>query len=183
MALRRIHASRGYTLVELLIVIVIMGIAGALVVPSFSQTGVLRVQSAVRMIVSDITSAQSDAVAFQRGMGIIFYDEPTGPRYVLAEVNGNRLDPDLDRVLERRLTGGEFGECVFSAIGFSSNQVVFDGLGGPVDSPGSATPAGTGFIEVRGSGLTYRISVEAYTGRVTVADVTPSGEEGGESGS
>jgi len=174
--------SRAYTLVELLIVIVIMGIAGAMVVPSFSQTGVLRVQSAVRLIVSDITSAQSDAVAFQRGMGIIFYDEPTGPRYVVAEVNANVLDPELNRIVERRLTGGEFGECSFSSIGFPSNQVVFDGLGGPVDAPGSQTPAGTGFIEISGRGQRYRISVEAYTGRVTVTDVTGT-SEGEETGS
>jgi prepilin-type N-terminal cleavage/methylation domain-containing protein len=57
------RARRAYTLVEMLITVVILAIAAALVIPSMGQTGVLRVQGALRMVVSDLTTAQSDAVA------------------------------------------------------------------------------------------------------------------------
>lgn len=173
---RRQHGSaRAYTLVEVLVVVTVLGIAGALVVPSFSQTGVLRVQAAVRTIVSDLTVAQSDAVAFQRGMGVIFYPGESVPRYVVAEVNGTTLDPDLDRVLERRIVGAESGNAVLESVNLNNNTVIFDGLGGPVASPGSATPANTGWIDLAGSGQRFRISIEAFTGRVTVADLGEGG--------
>ncbi|MFN9974149.1 MAG: Tfp pilus assembly protein FimT/FimU, partial [Phycisphaerae bacterium] len=57
------NRRRGYTLVEVLIVVTVLGIAGAVAAPAFSQTGVLRVQAALRSIVADISEAQSDALA------------------------------------------------------------------------------------------------------------------------
>lgn len=167
---------RGYTLVEVLIVVVVLGIAGAMVVPSFSQTGVLRVQGAVRMIVSDITVAQSDAAALQRGRGIVFVDDDADPRYVIAEVRGTALDTDNSRIETRRLGGERFGGVQFETIDLPNSTVVFDALGGPVAAPGSTTPAGTGFVELSGLGQRYRVTIEAYTGRVTVQNVTPTEE-------
>ena len=65
-------ARRAFTLVELLIAVTVMGIAGALVIPSMSQVGALRGQTAVRTIVADITYAQSEALAHQRRYVIVF---------------------------------------------------------------------------------------------------------------
>ena len=164
-------SSRGYTLVEVLIVVVILGIAGAMVIPSFGQTSVLRVQGAVRTLVSDITVAQSDAIAFQRGMGIVFYPDPAQSRYVMCEVNGTRMDTELDRISERVIGGDRFGGTAFSNISLANNRLIFDEMGGPVISPGSDTVAPTGTIDVTGSGQTFRLSIEAYTGRVTIAAI------------
>ncbi len=58
--------ARAYTLVEVLVIVVILGILGTMVVPTVSPAAELRAQSAVRTLVSDITFAQSDAMAFQR---------------------------------------------------------------------------------------------------------------------
>lgn len=159
---------RAYTLVEVLIVVVILGVAGAMVIPSFGQTGVLRIQGAVRTLVSDITVAQSDAIAFQRGMGIVFYPEAENSRYVICEVNGTRMDTELDRIAERQVGGDQFGGAIFSAISLADNRLIFDEMGGPVVSPGSDTVAPTGTIDISGMGQTFRVSIEAYTGRVTV---------------
>ncbi|MFK7885090.1 MAG: type II secretion system protein, partial [Phycisphaerales bacterium] len=43
----------GYTLIEVLIVVVAMGIAGAVVIPSMGGAHVLKVQAAVRSVVAD----------------------------------------------------------------------------------------------------------------------------------
>lgn len=160
--------ARAYTLVEVLIVVVILGIAGAMVIPSFGQTSVLRIQGAVRTLVSDITVAQSDAIAFQRGMGIVFYADADNSRYVMCEVSGNRMDTELDRLAERTIAGDRFGGAAFSNITLANNRLIFDEMGGPVLSPGSDTVAPTGTIDITGSGQTFRLSIEAYTGRVTV---------------
>lgn len=166
--MRRQTHRTAYTLVEMLIVVTVLGIAGALIVPSFASTDVLRVQGAVRTIVSDLTVAQSDAIAFQQGRGIIFYDDPADPRYIVAEVNGTTLDPALDMVTERRLGGSAFGFLQIEAINMPDDTLIFDELGGPVTTPGGSTPAAAGWIDLIGSGQRFRIHVEAYTGRVTV---------------
>lgn len=168
---RRARAARGYTLIEVLIVVVILGIAGAMVVPSFAQTGVLRVQGAVRMLVADITVAQSDAIAFQRGTGIIFFPDNANSRYVVADVNGTRMDAVLDRVSEQQIGGDRFGGTTLSSVQFANNMLVFDEMGGPVLSPGVDTIAPTGWVDISGMGETFRISVEAYTGRVSVRTI------------
>jgi len=157
-----------YTLIELLLVIVILGISSAMVVPSISSTNVLRVQSAVRSIVADIAYAQSDALARQEGRAIIF-DVATSS-YAVVEVKGPTLFPSTDTVLRRSLRQVDAkGDSHIAAVDFEgTNMIVFDSLGGPVQGPGSTTPGNGGTVTITGSGSTFIIGVEAYTGRVTV---------------
>lgn len=131
--------QRAYTLVELLVVVAVMGIAGALIVPSFASTDALRVQGAIRTIVADMTEAQSDAIAFQRGRALVFV--PDEHRYVIAEVNGSTIDLATDTLDQRRLNIDTFGFTRIDAITFPSNMLVFDALGGPVTAPESGVAA------------------------------------------
>jgi prepilin-type N-terminal cleavage/methylation domain-containing protein len=159
---------RAYSLVEMLVVIVILGIAGAMLVPTFGQTDTLRVQSAVRTVVSDITIAQSDSMAFQRGCGVQF-TLGTESHYVTALVNGNSMDTDLDRITSQTIAGPSFGNVTFSDTNMTNNQLIFDEMGSPVRlATGQTAP--TQWIDVNGQRQTYRITVEAYTGRVIVAE-------------
>lgn len=176
-AARRTH---GYTLLEVLVVVAVLGVAGAMVVPSMSQTGVLRVQAAVRTIVADITFAQSDALAYQRRRGIVFLVEENG--YVLTEVNGPTIDIDTDALYSPDLPDGRYhvriaaqqfaGAQITSADFDGDNVLVFDELGGPVLTPDGDAPSAGGSIYVSGSGFIFRIDIEAYTGRVTVERVS-----------
>jgi prepilin-type N-terminal cleavage/methylation domain-containing protein len=167
----RVHSMfrRAYTLVEMIIVIAVLGIAAALVIPSMGQTGVLRVQGAIRTIVADIAIAQSDTIAYQKGRAIIFHNEdPANPRYVVCEVNGPNIDENLDKIREQKLGGEEFGHSQFDHINLGQSMIVFDELGGPVSAPQSSTPAPAQSFEIVGSEQRFRINIEAYTGRVTV---------------
>jgi type II secretory pathway pseudopilin PulG len=156
-----------YTLIEVLVLVVILGIAAALIVPNMRSTDVLRVQAAVRTVVSDITVAQSDAVAYQQGRAIVFY--PADNRYVTVEVRGAQINPALDRLWETRFEGGEFGDSRLAAVDFMGGvTLIFDELGAPVTTPGGNNPAPTGSVVIEGSGQRFRVDVEGYTGRVTV---------------
>ncbi len=183
---RRISTRRhGYTLVEMLIVVVILGIAGALVIPSMGQVGVLRVQSAVRQIVAQITEAQSDALAYQRGRAIVF-DKDAGS-YSIVEVVGETIDPEHNTIDRGTITGGEYGDAAMISVDFGqgSSTLIFDEFGAPTTRAGENTPPPTGTIMVRGSGQEFRIQVDGYTGRVTVTDmgvVSGSGSGSGSSG-
>lgn len=171
----------GYTLVEVLIVVTILGIAGAMVVPAFSQTGVLRTQAAVRTIVSDITTAQSDALAHQVGRAIQFI--PSSGEYRTAEVKSTNVDFNLDLLGQTVITGETFGNTVMTAAHFGTGTTLYlDEMGSPETSAMSGIPAAAGYVDIQGTGQRYRINVEAYTGRVTVQSMPvtpPSGGGGG----
>lgn len=181
--MRRIHhpntaqvALRGYTLIEVLIVVVIMGIAGAVVAPSMSQAGVLRIQAAVRMIVSDITFAQMDALGYQEQRAIVF--DVDANIYTLIQVNGSTIDVDADALYDIKgpgqryiidLNDEKYGGTVIESASFDGDAtLIFDEMGGPVSAPGTSNLSDGGSIVLAGPLSRWRINIAAFTGRVTV---------------
>jgi prepilin-type N-terminal cleavage/methylation domain-containing protein len=169
---------RAYTLIEVLMVVTVLGIAATMVVPAFSQTNTLRLQAAVRMIVADITQAQSDAVAMQNGQTITFRADG----YTIAPLTGDSIDTARDVVVERTIGGEEFGGAQIRNITLNESILTFDGMGGPIQEPGSDVAAGTGTLEVFASGQAYRITIEAFTGRVTVTAIENIREDANDAG-
>lgn len=169
-------ARAGYTLVELLLVVALMGLAAALVVPSMDSADALRVQAGVRSIVADITFAQSDALAYQEGRAIVF--DPENNSYTVCEVNGVTVDPATDAIwingypnnrYEVQFGDRRYADAVIESVDFDGNTtLVIDALGGPVMSPGSDEPGNGGSIIVVGSQSRFSIDVAPFTGRVTV---------------
>jgi prepilin-type N-terminal cleavage/methylation domain-containing protein len=186
---RGVPRRRGFTLLELLAVVTILGIAAALLIPSMSQTGILRVQAAVRTIISDITFAQADAVAFQERRAIVF-DVDTSS-YRLVQVPGDTIDVELNTMYDPGRENGRyivnfndaiFGGARITAVNFDGgNTLIFDALGGPVADAAGDEPGSGGTITVVGSGSTFTIGIEAFTGRVTATRVeAPPGNDGGD---
>lgn len=181
---------RAFTLIEVMIVVILLGIAGALVIPSMSQTGVLRIQAAVRTIVADITFMQGEAVAYQGRRAMWFgkvaqwnaatssWTFVNGNGYVLAEINGPTLNLNVDYMIEpgklgrpyfRNFDDDRFGGAVLSAANFDGNALlIFDELGGPVANLTGPIPSIGGSVTITGSGAMFVLQVEPYTGRVTV---------------
>jgi len=168
---------RGYTLVEVLVVVTILGIAGAIVVPSIGSTNVLRIQSAVRTIVADITYAQTDALAYQERRALVFDDDTNA--YSLVEVVNGVIDVENNTMFDPQRPGGRyrvdmnlplFGDTRLANVDFDgTSTLIFDAIGGPVAGPSSDTPSAGGSIDLIGTDSAFRISVEPFTGRVQVA--------------
>lgn len=189
--------STGFTLIEVLLVVVLLGIAGVLVIPSMSQAGVLRVQSSVRTLVSDVAFLQSDAVAYQSRRAIVFGVVPRyeaasdswtfveGNGYTLAEVRSAELNletdalPDPDdpmRPYGRDFDRAEFGGATIFDAGFNGGSIlIFDELGGPVAELDGPEPGNGGSVFISGSGAVFRVDVQAYTGRVRVTRTSDIG--------
>ena len=159
----------GFTLIEVLIAIVIMGIAGAIIVPHMLASGTLGVQAASRMVIADILFAQNDAISQQADRQVFF--DTTGNQYRLADGSGNTLTVDwkggagegqnyvVDFANDNRFSGIQIQNVDF---GVGSQRLVFDALG---------TPASGGKLEVAFQGVVYQIDVAPFTGRVTIHQI------------
>lgn len=180
--------SRGFTLIELLVTVVVLGIAGALVIPSMTQTSTLRVQAAVRTVIADITFVQADAIAFQARRAIWFGMVPVrsngtwtyveGNGYTVAEVTGPQLDlstaamldpDDNRRPLGRNFSDGRFGGATIESPSFDgAGLLIFDELGGPVRELSGDEAGSGGTVNIASPVATYTVNIAPITGRVTV---------------
>jgi prepilin-type N-terminal cleavage/methylation domain-containing protein len=178
---------RAYTLIELLIVIGILGLAGALLIPHLVQGDTLTIQGVVRQIIADITFAQSDALAHQEYRRLHFYDDGTG--YCIYRIPdgglGTSFDADTaDYVNDPLAPAGEFDAYVvrfdqdegYEGITISEVKIdgdkqfiSFDELGGTVTT--TASPGTGGTIIVSSPNSKFEITIAGFTGKLTVKEL------------
>ncbi len=164
---RAFRGRHGFTIIELMVLLVILGIAAALVVPHIASSSTFEAQGAARAIMADLYTAQNGAISEQVVRKVIF--DVANDRYSVTDAT--------DTPLAASWLGGaytvDFGaQSSFKGVSISaadfggSTTVSFDELG---------TPSSGGTIDIRAGGLTYRITVTAFTGRVTVDQVVSGG--------
>lgn len=155
----------GYTLVEVLIIVAILGVAAAIVVPQMLAAGTLGVQAAARVVIADILFAQNDAIAQQRTRKVVF--DPANESYVLTDENdavltARWINSDANNYVVDFEEDSRFQGVVIVSANFGGatpQTLEFDDLGGPLNG---------GTIEIEFNGDRYRITVASFTGRVTV---------------
>ena len=177
-----------FTLVEVLIVVAVIGLIGAVVVPHMLRGSTLVAQAATRAIVADIGFARSQAVAKQQTIRVVFH--PDKNAYALVDEQGNPLESRVNYNEGRQYvvdfeTGSRFEGVEIVSVelgpsgsngnwqktyldqvdlvssGFDARQVVsFADLG---------TPDSGGRIVLRCNDARYVIDITAFSGRVTVA--------------
>lgn len=172
------HARHAFTLIEVLVTVAILAIAAAMVIPAMGTTGVLKVQGAIRQIVSDITFAQSDAISMQQGRAVKF--DPSTNSYRIVQVIGSTTDDsntlyDPSRGGGRyvvNLNDGDYNGATIASTTLSNNILIFDDMGTPVTTAGGNTPSTGGKIVILTADSRHELLIEAYTGRTTIRKVS-----------
>lgn len=178
---------RGYTLIELIMVVALLGTAASLLIPQLLGLGRFETSSAVRRLMADLTFAQSEALAAQSYHRIHFFEDGRGYCLVrVADVDFNTpFDPMTadyvsdpsgtvrggGRFVVDYLADPRFGSVSMSEVDLSdgSRAITFDALGGTVEAPG--TPAGQGKIVVTGEDAQFEIMIAPVTGKLSVLRV------------
>jgi prepilin-type N-terminal cleavage/methylation domain-containing protein len=185
--LRSATTRRAYTLIELIIVIALLGLAGSMLVPQIVGRHSMVAQAAVRKIISDLSFAQSDALSHQEFRRVHFYDDGSG--YCIVRVTDETFDDDFDAdtadyVIDPLSPGGDASSYIVDfvaddrfegvsisavAIDGGAEFITFDQLGGTV-MDGSAPGVGGSFV-VSAADASYKINIAPFTGKLTVEKV------------
>ena len=149
---------------EMMVVLVIMAVAGAMVIPLVVDSGGMQALSAARMLASDLQYAQNVAMTSQRAVTVTF--DPSGDSYTVSNASGPLIHPMTNSayVVDYHAQSGFDRVDIVSANFAGGQAVTFDELGSP-DNAGSVT--------IRGGPDVYRVDVAAVTGTVTVTKTGP----------
>lgn len=168
--------AHGYTLIEVLITVTIMGIAAAIVVPNMLRGGTLGVQAGARIIIADLLFAQNEAMAQQSTRRVVFDSDDNSYRvekydagasaWVLEfnpalGIGGDQQNYEVDFDEDNRFSGVDIVSADFNG----TTTVTFDDLG---------NPSSGGTVRLRFDEHVYEVKVAPFTGRVTVERVTGS---------
>jgi prepilin-type N-terminal cleavage/methylation domain-containing protein len=151
----------GFTIVEVVIVVVIIGIAALIAVPMMSSAASLQIRSAANMIAADIEYARSMAISRGQNYKVVF--DKDADSYKIVDQSDNVIQHPvkkgftyvIDFQNESRLDRVDIISANFNA----DQTVIFDCLGSP-DSGGS--------VVLQADGTTRTVTVEPVTGFISI---------------
>jgi prepilin-type N-terminal cleavage/methylation domain-containing protein len=158
----------GFTVIELLIVVVILAIAAMTAIPMMTSAGSVQIRSAANMVAADLEYAKSVAIARGQKFSVVF-DKNAGS-YSIKDQAGNVIAHPVKKgsnyVIGFRDKG--LDKVDIADVDFDGTSTVkFDYLGSPYN--GNNNPLNRGVVELQAGGKTITITVEPVTGFISIA--------------
>lgn len=155
-------AARGFTLIEILIVIVILAIAAMTAIPMMGSAASVQIRSAANIIAADLEYAKSLAISKGQNFSVVF--DEGAESYSIVDQDGNTISHPVkkgfDYVMDFQDEG--LGRVEIADADFDgASQVQFDYLGSPDKG---------GVVHLQAGTTTATISVEPVTGYITVGN-------------
>jgi len=152
---------KGFTLIEFILVIVIIGVLAAVSLPAFNSAyNSIKLEGVYRQLMQDIKYTRQLAAAKQVIYGISF--NPLSDTYFAyrQDISNVIKDPATNKPLSVSFAAGKFSGIDFAETTFilpSSDRLEFNSLGAPI---------GAGAVTISYNGVIKTITVEENTGRV-----------------
>ena len=181
--------ARSYTLIELIMVMAVLGLAAALLIPSMVGTDSMTLQAAIRLLIADLSFAQSDALANQEFRRVVFFADGTGYCLIIVPdenfITPNDLDADANYVIDplksmgryivsyasdSRFTGVSITAATIDGVDLADRpDITYDMLGGTIMA--GPVPGTGGTITVSFNEFQYQVTIAPFTGKLTVTEL------------
>lgn len=155
------HRDKGFTLIEILIVVIILAIAAAIAIPRMGSAGAMQMRAAADMIAADLEYAKSMATSRQADYTVIF--NTSAESYQIEDASGVINHPVKvgSQFIINFSADSRLDEVDITNVNFNStSQVQFDRLGSPDNA---------GTITLQAGGVSATITVEAVTGYISTS--------------
>jgi prepilin-type N-terminal cleavage/methylation domain-containing protein len=159
---------RGFTLVELLIVVAIISIAALTAIPMMSSAASMQIRSAANMLAADLEYAKSMAISRAQNYSVVF--DVGAESYQIEDQYGNVLPHPVKKGFNYVIdfqNDGRLNKVDISSVDFdTTSEVKYDYLGSPYN--GGGTPLNSGVVNLQAGGTTTTVTVEPVTGFVSI---------------
>ncbi|TFG46665.1 MAG: prepilin-type N-terminal cleavage/methylation domain-containing protein, partial [Candidatus Brocadiia bacterium] len=158
----------GFTLIEMIIVMVILSLAAMMIVPMLSSAGSVQVGSAANALAGDLEYAKSMAITRGKYYSVVF--DKNNERYWITDEAGTVIkDPISRKDYLRDLPAEGLDKVDIVSADFDGTSAIkFDYLGSPYNASGAALLSGV--VTLEASGCVITVGVEPVTGLVTISE-------------
>ena len=150
----------GFTVIELLIVVVILAIAALTAIPMMSSASSMQIRSAVNLIMADLEYAKSMAIT--RGQNYFVVFDASTDSYQIEDQNNNVIPHPVKKGFNYVMSfpnDSRLNRVNVTSVDFNSTQrVQFDCLGSPDNG---------GTVSLQAGNTTATITVEPVTGFIS----------------
>lgn len=159
---------QAFTLMELLLVLIVIGIAAALAIPLYVSAADTQLRTAASMIASDLEYAKSMSISTGKSHSVVF--DTSAESYSIKDSDGQVIahpvhigsDYTVDFANDSRLNKVNIVNTNFGA----ANTVSFDNIGAPFNGSGAALSGG--LIQLSAEGYSLKVKIDSVTGYVSV---------------
>ncbi|MFA5293212.1 MAG: prepilin-type N-terminal cleavage/methylation domain-containing protein [Phycisphaerae bacterium] len=158
----------GFTLLEVIIVLMIVGIVAAIAVPMYVSAASVQLRTAADMVASDLEYAKSMAISTGKTHSVVF--DTVAESYCIKDSAGQviahpvRIGTNyvINFAGDNRLNKVDIAITNFAP----SNTVKFDNIGAPFDGSGNSMV--DGFVQLRCEGNMMKVKIAPVTGYVSI---------------
>jgi len=177
------YSRPGFTLIEILVVVVILGIAAAIIVPHIGSRSDLKATSAARLMMADLIYVQNRSISQQKWHYVQF-DTATNSYKVMDQVSPtqNIITHPVEQspfVVAIGAAGpAPLRDVNINTVNFDGQKTIaFDEMGTPYAyNPGTnvTTALTSGTITLKCKEMSINILIEPFTGELRLGPITPS---------